>query len=316
VVDFFVSYTSADTHWAEWIAYVLEEAGSSVIIQVWDFRPGSNFVLEMQEAASKAERTLMVLSPDYLKSQFASPEWASAFARDPQGLARKLVPVMVRHCSPSGMLASIVHINLEGTDEATARDRLMKGIGGGRAKPASRPAFPGSAPATSTPYPGEGAAAPTPRRGAYIPTIKRPLSDVDKRRFSKGAFDTIRAHFKIGLEEAGSRGDAIDVDFQEVSATDFTAELFVGGKSRCRTRVRMGVLHQPDGISVSEGAGFLGDNSYNEMLSITDVEGTPYLNSQMGMGFGAATKGFNLRQMTPEQAGEYLWRRFVAPLER
>jgi len=35
----------------------------------------------------------MVLSPDYLKSQFASPEWAAAFADDPQGLKRKLVPV-------------------------------------------------------------------------------------------------------------------------------------------------------------------------------------------------------------------------------
>jgi hypothetical protein len=316
LVDFFVSYTSADTRWAEWIAYVLEEAGSTVIIQAWDFRPGSNFVLEMQDAASKADRTLMVLSPDYLKSQFASPEWASAFARDPQGLTRKLVPVMVRQCNAPGMLASIVRINLEGTDEATARDRLIKGIGGGRAKPTTRPMFPGSAHVTATPYPGDAAAASAPQRRAYIPTIKRALSDVDKRRFSRGAFDTIKAHFKTGLEEAGSRGADIDVDFQESSPTDFTAELFVGGKSRCRTRIRMGVLHQPDGISVSEGASYLSDNGYNEMLSVTDVEGTPYLNSQMGMGFGSATKGLNLKQMTPEQAADYLWRRFISPLER
>src|ERR1700674_4040655 len=104
MVDFFISYTSADRAWAEWIGYVLEEAGCAVIIQAWHFRPGSNFVLEMQKAAAEADRTIMVLSPDYLKSQFASPEWAAAFAEDPLGLERKLVPILVRQCEPTGLL--------------------------------------------------------------------------------------------------------------------------------------------------------------------------------------------------------------------
>jgi hypothetical protein len=55
--DFFISYTSADKTWAEWIGYALEEKGFTVIIQAWDFRPGSNFVLEMQRAATEAERS-------------------------------------------------------------------------------------------------------------------------------------------------------------------------------------------------------------------------------------------------------------------
>jgi hypothetical protein len=53
--DFFISYTKADQAWAEWIAWKLEEAGYSTVIQAWDFRPGSNFVLEMQRAASTAK---------------------------------------------------------------------------------------------------------------------------------------------------------------------------------------------------------------------------------------------------------------------
>ncbi len=48
--DFFISYTKADETWAEWIATELEQAGYSTVIQAWDFRPGSNFVLEMQRA--------------------------------------------------------------------------------------------------------------------------------------------------------------------------------------------------------------------------------------------------------------------------
>src|SRR5439155_15515677 len=77
--DFFISYTSADRRWAEWIAWHLEAKGYSVVIQAWDFRPGSNFVLEMDKASREAMRTLIVLSPNYLDSRYAKAEWASAF---------------------------------------------------------------------------------------------------------------------------------------------------------------------------------------------------------------------------------------------
>ncbi len=33
--DFFVSYTKADEQWAEWIGWVLEEAGFAVTLQAW-----------------------------------------------------------------------------------------------------------------------------------------------------------------------------------------------------------------------------------------------------------------------------------------
>ncbi|MBI3741186.1 MAG: toll/interleukin-1 receptor domain-containing protein [Chloroflexi bacterium] len=36
--NFFISYTSADRAWAEWIAFELERANYSVTIQAWDFR--------------------------------------------------------------------------------------------------------------------------------------------------------------------------------------------------------------------------------------------------------------------------------------
>jgi TIR domain len=64
--DFFISYNKADRGWAEWIAWQLEAEGYSTIIQAWDFRPGSNFILEMDRATTVAKRTITVLSPDYL----------------------------------------------------------------------------------------------------------------------------------------------------------------------------------------------------------------------------------------------------------
>jgi hypothetical protein len=56
--DFFVSYTGADRAWAEWIGWQLNTAGYSVVLQAWDFRPGTNFVENMNRAL---EQTLVSL---------------------------------------------------------------------------------------------------------------------------------------------------------------------------------------------------------------------------------------------------------------
>jgi len=140
----FISYTGNDVDWAEWIAWQLEEKGYQVILQSWDFRPGSNFSLKMQEAATDADFTIAVLSEDYMKSVFTQPEWAAAFIKDPTGKERKLIPVRVRPCKPNGLLASIVYIELVGLNEKNAATTLMDGINSERAKPEKAPLFPGN----------------------------------------------------------------------------------------------------------------------------------------------------------------------------
>ena len=56
--------------WAEWIAWELEEAGHRVLVQAWDFVPGSNWIQGMQEGVTRAGRTIAVLSPAYLESEY------------------------------------------------------------------------------------------------------------------------------------------------------------------------------------------------------------------------------------------------------
>jgi tetratricopeptide (TPR) repeat protein len=158
MTDFFISYTQADRDWAVWIAWVLEEKGHKVIIQDWDFRPGGNFVLDMQRAAAAAERTVAVLSPDYLQSRFTAPEWAAAFAKDPTGEKGILLPVRVREVELAGLLPQVVYIDLVGLDQDTSRVRLLAGVKRERAKPARPPAFPGSPPR----FPGSPKNDPTP----------------------------------------------------------------------------------------------------------------------------------------------------------
>ena len=140
--DFFISYNKADEGWAEWIAWQLEEESYTTVVQAWDFVPGSNFVLEMQKAAAETERTIAVLSPDYLASGMTQPEWAARFVEDSTGDERKLVPVRVRECELKGLLKPIVYVDLVGMDQDAAKQALIAAVRPGRAKPEAAPGFP------------------------------------------------------------------------------------------------------------------------------------------------------------------------------
>ncbi|MCP4933392.1 MAG: TIR domain-containing protein, partial [bacterium] len=94
---------------------------------------------------SPAQCILAVLSPDYLEAHYTHPEWAAAFAQDPKGEKRTLIPVRIRECDLSGLLNQIITIDLVDLDEASARERLLQHASGKRGKPAIPPTFPGTA---------------------------------------------------------------------------------------------------------------------------------------------------------------------------
>lgn len=178
-IDFFISYNGADKMWAEWIAWQLEEAGFTTILQAWDFRPGANFVLKMQEASKKAKRTIAVLSPNYLSADFTQPEWTEAFRQDPQGTKGILVPVMVRDCRRelAGLWPQIIYINLVGLNEQVARKALLEGIVRGRNKPETPPVFPGTIQHNEDEepdFPGRAGGVSSPKFAEARPTLPRP----------------------------------------------------------------------------------------------------------------------------------------------
>ena len=139
--DFFISYNKADKEKAEWIAWILEEAEYSTVIQAWDFRPGQDFVDLMQTAILQCERTIAVLSPEYMKAEYCSAEWHAIFAKDPDGKEGLLIPVRVRDCKPEGLLAARIYIDFVGLDRDQAKDALLNGVNACRAKPESEPQY-------------------------------------------------------------------------------------------------------------------------------------------------------------------------------
>jgi hypothetical protein len=158
-LDFFVSYTPADVRWATWIAWQLEDAGYTTLIQAWDFVPGTQFMELMDHGLRTAKVVVAVLSHRYLTAEYCRMEWQTALRIDP----RMLVTVRIEDCPLGGLLASITYLDLVGvTAEADARaallDKLRHALDG-RAKPSRDPGYPPEfsspaaevAPASSTP---------------------------------------------------------------------------------------------------------------------------------------------------------------------
>lgn len=131
VESIFISYTKADELWARWIGRVLLSAGYSVTVQFKDFLPGTNFVEQMDQAIKNTDRTVAVLSPDYIKSDFAASEWQAAFRDDPLGQKRKLIPVRVAKVNVAGLLGSVVYADIVGHSEKSATAILLGAISAG-----------------------------------------------------------------------------------------------------------------------------------------------------------------------------------------
>lgn len=148
MTDFFISYTSVDRAWAEWIAWELEAVGFKVVIQAWDFQPGDSFIAKMHRATQECKRTLIVLSGAYQRSHFGEMEWTTALAQK-----KRLSPVRIEEVEPEGLLKGIVYIDLVGLTETAARNELLAGVKQGRAKPRKKPSYPGKSRPT---FPGPG----------------------------------------------------------------------------------------------------------------------------------------------------------------
>ena len=142
--DYFISRTGSDSAWAVWIAWQLEATGYSVIVQDWDFKPGSNFISNMRMALDSARTTIAVYSPDYFKAgKYTEAEWTAALVRRDDG-SIPLLPVRVAIADVPRLLRPYVYVDFVGVDMDTARSRLLDAVNKDRrSKPTQEPAFPG-----------------------------------------------------------------------------------------------------------------------------------------------------------------------------
>ncbi len=76
----------------------LEDAGLRVCIDFRDFVAGKPSITNMQDAAIGSRHTVLVLTPAWLKSEWALFETLIIRTKDPAGQQRRTIPLLVKPC--------------------------------------------------------------------------------------------------------------------------------------------------------------------------------------------------------------------------
>ncbi len=126
--DVFVSYSHVNAEWVHTVLVPrLRGAGLRVVLDSDDFRIGAPTLTEIERAVEESRRTLLVLTPAYLTSEWAEFENLLTQTADPANRRRRLIPVLLEPVSLPARIAMLSHLDL--TRPRGVEDGLRRLIG-------------------------------------------------------------------------------------------------------------------------------------------------------------------------------------------
>jgi hypothetical protein len=108
--DVFISYSHRDSEWVhDWLLPRLEAAGLRVCVDFRDFEVGVPSLINMERAAERSRKTLLVLTPDWIESEWTNFEALLVQTEDPIGLRRRILPLVRERCQPPKRIAMLTY---------------------------------------------------------------------------------------------------------------------------------------------------------------------------------------------------------------
>ena len=112
----FISYSHQDSEWVcEWLIPHLDRHGIYPYIDIRDFEIGLSILDNIEQAIERTRKTLLVLTPAYIQSEWAAFESLLAHSQDPSALGRRVLPLMLEKCKLPKRIAMLVYADF--TDE-------------------------------------------------------------------------------------------------------------------------------------------------------------------------------------------------------
>jgi tetratricopeptide (TPR) repeat protein len=202
---YFISYAGVDRTWAEWVGYHLERDGHQVMLDVWDWRTGDDFVQRMEEGLRQADAVVALFSKSYFEAgRWTSEEWTAVVARRDRIIPLAVEP-LTNHDVPA-MLATRVRKDLHGLDEEGALAALLAAVNGG-GRPSGPPPFPGAAAAPVMPGPPEAGTAEGARPRLPDSTKRAEVWNVRRKNADFSGREAVLVELREGL--LGSRDTAV-----------------------------------------------------------------------------------------------------------
>lgn len=308
--DVALSFAGENRAYVDRVANRLIQSGIKVFydkfeqVDLW----GKDLYVHLSEIyQERARYTVMFISKNYGEKLWTNHERKAAQARAFRAAQEYILPARFDDTEIPGVLSTIGYISLVDLapeEFASIIIRKVMSVDG-------QPEFPDDRHDSAAPsFPRSRSDSVERRANRYMPTLRRAPSDLERRQFTKSAFETIRSGFDSRLRQLCRKHRDVETELVPVDATVFTAEIFVNGERRAQCKIWQGVMHSGEGISYAEGSNVLSLNACNEMLIVVP-DGELVLRAMMNMGIGGADKGLNVDSLAPEDAAEYLWRRFT-----
>jgi len=129
--DVFISYSSSDETWVRGeLLERIEDTGLRAFIDFRDFAPGALSIREMERGILNCRRTLLVLTPDYIKSGWCEIESTMLQTLDPSNRERRLIPLLRGQCEMPLCIRTFHRIDFtDGADLNLAWHQLLTALG-------------------------------------------------------------------------------------------------------------------------------------------------------------------------------------------
>jgi TIR domain/SEFIR domain len=116
--DLFISYSTVDKGWVrgELLAR-LQNAGLKVWIDVNDVELGKPAIQDLEDALVKSQKTLLVLTPDYLNSKWTTYERYILQSVDPVNNRGRLIPILKEPCTLPTSIGFLNYANFTDPEE-------------------------------------------------------------------------------------------------------------------------------------------------------------------------------------------------------
>ena len=99
--DVFISYSHTDARWVrDWLVARLKQANVTVCIDEESFDIGVPALINMRNAVAASRRTLIVLTPAWVESEWTLFESVLSQHKDPIGLRQLTLPLLLIQCEP------------------------------------------------------------------------------------------------------------------------------------------------------------------------------------------------------------------------
>jgi hypothetical protein len=123
--DVFISYSHKDKEWvSDVLVKMLRENRLDVLVDESDFEAGLASIENMTDSVERSRRTIAVLTPNWVESEWTRFEGLLTAQEDPTGGRGRLIPILRQQCSPPKWIS--IRSYLDFVDDARVSNMMAR----------------------------------------------------------------------------------------------------------------------------------------------------------------------------------------------